>query len=126
LPELLVQLWWVRRLCGRRSRWQDSRKGPAFPRCENLAKKVIFFPSRPGYVDPAVTRRVLDYMLFMNSKVLFKQVRAGLPLRPVPCYPLRPAPCSTMLPLISAQLPGAGPSDGTQCCTLQPSARVCP
>ena len=41
--------------------------------------QVIFFPSRPGYVDPAVTRRVLDYMLFMNSKVLFKQARrAGL------------------------------------------------
>ncbi len=39
--------------------------------------QVIFFPSRPGYVDPAVTRRVLDYMLFMNSKVLFKQARAA-------------------------------------------------
>ena len=36
--------------------------------------QVIFFPSRPGYTDPAVTRRIMDYMLFMNSKVLFKQV----------------------------------------------------
>ena len=36
--------------------------------------QVIFFPSRPGYFDPAVTRRIMDYTLFMNSKVLFKQV----------------------------------------------------
>ena len=36
--------------------------------------QVIFFPSRPGYNDPAVTRRIMDYTLFMNSKVLFKQV----------------------------------------------------
>ena len=31
-------------------------------------------------MDPAVTRRVLDYMLFMNSKVLFKQARPAAPL----------------------------------------------
>ena len=30
---------------------------------------------RRGLQDPAVTRRVLDYMLFMNSKVLFKHLR---------------------------------------------------
>ena len=30
-------------------------------------------------MDPAVTRRVLDYMLFMNSKVLFKQARPAAP-----------------------------------------------
>lgn len=30
--------------------------------------------------DPGVTRRVLDYMLFMNSKVLFKQVSSQNPL----------------------------------------------
>ncbi|CAL5218343.1 g3 [Coccomyxa viridis] len=40
-----------------------------------IFNEVIFFPSRPGYFDPAVTRRIMDYTLFMNSKVLFKQVR---------------------------------------------------
>ena len=30
--------------------------------------QVIYFPSRPGYTDPHVKRRVLDYLLFMNSK----------------------------------------------------------
>ena len=29
----------------------------------------IYLPSRPGYTDPHVIRRVLDYLLFMNSKV---------------------------------------------------------
>ncbi|GAB4813747.1 hypothetical protein N2152v2_000793 [Parachlorella kessleri] len=37
--------------------------------------ECIFFPNRPGYKDPGVTRRVLDYLLFMNSKTLFKRVR---------------------------------------------------
>lgn len=37
--------------------------------------EVIFFPSRPNYTDVNVKRRVLDYLKFMNSKVLFKQVR---------------------------------------------------
>ncbi|PSC74665.1 glycosyltransferase CAZy family GT77 [Micractinium conductrix] len=40
-----------------------------------LFNECIFFPNRPGYKDPAVTRRVLDYMKFMNSKVLFKHLR---------------------------------------------------
>lgn len=40
-----------------------------------LFNEVIYFPSRPGYTDPLVKRRVLDYLLFMNSKVLFKTVR---------------------------------------------------
>lgn len=31
--------------------------------------EVIFFPSRPNYTDVNVKRRVLDYLLFMNSKV---------------------------------------------------------
>lgn len=31
--------------------------------------------SLPAGQDPAVTRQVLDYMLFMNSKVLFKHLR---------------------------------------------------
>ena len=30
--------------------------------------QVIFFPSHNAYRDPAVTRRVLDYFDFMNSK----------------------------------------------------------
>ncbi|PRW58051.1 glycosyltransferase CAZy family GT77 [Chlorella sorokiniana] len=44
-----------------------------------LFNECIFFPSRPGYKDPSVTRRVLDYMLFMNSKVLFKHLRHDKP-----------------------------------------------
>lgn len=37
--------------------------------------QAIFFPSRPDHKDPSVTRRVMDYLLFMNSKVLFRRVR---------------------------------------------------
>ena len=37
--------------------------------------QVMFFPSHHDYLEPAVTRRVMDYLKFMNSKVLFKQVR---------------------------------------------------
>ena len=44
--------------------------------------QVIFFPSRPGYRDPAVTRRIMDYMLFMNSKVLFKVVSPSVHTTP--------------------------------------------
>ena len=44
--------------------------------------QVIFFPSRPGYKDPAVTRRIMDYMLFMNSKVLFKVVSPSVHTTP--------------------------------------------
>ncbi|KAL4430612.1 hypothetical protein ABPG77_005852 [Micractinium sp. CCAP 211/92] len=40
-----------------------------------LFNECIFFPNSPHNKDPAVTRRVLDYMLFMNSKVLFKHLR---------------------------------------------------
>ncbi|KAK9817003.1 hypothetical protein WJX72_008113 [[Myrmecia] bisecta] len=40
-----------------------------------IFNEVIFFPSRPGYNDVAVTRRIMDFMLFMNSKVLFTKVR---------------------------------------------------
>ncbi|KAL4437001.1 hypothetical protein ABPG75_004140 [Micractinium tetrahymenae] len=40
-----------------------------------LFNECIFFPSSPSNKDPSVTRRVLDYMLFMNSKVLFKHLR---------------------------------------------------
>lgn len=39
-----------------------------------LALQVMFFPSHNEYVAPAVTRRVMDYYRFMNSKVLFKSV----------------------------------------------------
>jgi len=35
----------------------------------NPCAQLIYFPSRPGYTDPLVRRRVLDYLLFMNSKV---------------------------------------------------------
>eukprot|EP00271_Cylindrocystis_brebissonii_P015463 TRINITY_DN38364_c0_g1_i1.p1 TRINITY_DN38364_c0_g1~~TRINITY_DN38364_c0_g1_i1.p1 ORF type:complete len:416 (+),score=86.70 TRINITY_DN38364_c0_g1_i1:108-1355(+) len=35
----------------------------------------LFFPSHPGYDGLHASRRVMDYYLFLNSKVLFKQVR---------------------------------------------------
>ncbi len=41
-----------------------------------LIWQVIYFPSRPGYTDPHVKRRVLDYLLFMNSKVKYVQPAA--------------------------------------------------
>ena len=41
-----------------------------------IFNEVIFFPSHNGYVDPGVTRRVMDMYEFMNSKTLFKEVRA--------------------------------------------------
>ena len=37
--------------------------------------QVIFFPSHGEHKDPAITRRVMDYMQFMNSKTLFMVVR---------------------------------------------------
>ncbi len=42
-----------------------------------LFNEVIYFPSRPGYTDPLVKRRVLDYLLFMNSKVGVHRVFPG-------------------------------------------------
>lgn len=42
---------------------------------QNLLLQVIFFPSHGSHTDPAVTRRVMDYMQFMNSKTLFTVVR---------------------------------------------------
>eukprot|EP00270_Netrium_digitus_P004873 TRINITY_DN1628_c0_g1_i2.p1 TRINITY_DN1628_c0_g1~~TRINITY_DN1628_c0_g1_i2.p1 ORF type:complete len:414 (+),score=116.44 TRINITY_DN1628_c0_g1_i2:93-1334(+) len=35
----------------------------------------LWFPSSPGYIGLHASRRVLDYYQFMNSKVLFTQVR---------------------------------------------------
>lgn len=35
----------------------------------------LFFPSHPGYDGLHASKRVMDMYLFMNSKVLFKQVR---------------------------------------------------
>lgn len=35
----------------------------------------IFFPSHPGYEGLHASKRVMDYYLFMNSKVMFTQVR---------------------------------------------------
>ena len=71
----------------------DAKIGPKCQRLSNTPKEqethhlqeeaaeqqccqlqVIFFPNRPGYVDPGVTRRIMDYLLFMNSKVLFTRV----------------------------------------------------
>lgn len=35
----------------------------------------LFFPSHPGYEGLHASKRVMDYYLFMNSKVMFLQVR---------------------------------------------------
>ncbi|KAJ7519382.1 hypothetical protein O6H91_20G036000 [Diphasiastrum complanatum] len=35
----------------------------------------LFFPSRPGYEGLHASKRVMDYLLFLNSKVLFKILR---------------------------------------------------
>eukprot|EP00850_Spirogloea_muscicola_P003335 SM000013S26504 [mRNA] locus=s13:732831:733796:- [translate_table: standard] len=35
----------------------------------------LFYPSHPGYDGLHASKRVMDYYLFMNSKVLFKEVR---------------------------------------------------
>jgi hypothetical protein len=37
----------------------------------------LFRPSRPGYDGLHVSKRVLDYLLFMNSKVLFTRIRGS-------------------------------------------------
>ena len=55
----------------------------------------IFFPSSPSHTDPAVTRRVMDYLLFMNSKVLFKVVWPSFRrLRRAATLPTAPLVCS--------------------------------
>lgn len=43
--------------------------------CKDYDVQVIFFPSHGDYRDPSITRRVMDYMSFMNSKTLFTIVR---------------------------------------------------
>lgn len=40
-----------------------------------LFNECIFFPNSPVNVDPAVTRRVMDIEVFMNSKTLFRYIR---------------------------------------------------
>ncbi|KAJ0789812.1 putative nucleotide-diphospho-sugar transferase, arabinosyltransferase R [Helianthus annuus] len=35
----------------------------------------LFFPSHPGYIGLHASKRTMDHYLFMNSKVLFKEVR---------------------------------------------------
>ncbi|XP_051133325.1 arabinosyltransferase RRA2-like [Andrographis paniculata] len=43
----------------------------------------LFIPSYPGYGGLHASRRVMDYLLFMNSKVLFKIVRKNIELRKI-------------------------------------------
>ena len=43
--------------------------------------QVIFFPSHGQHKDPAITRRVMDFMDFMNSKTLFTIVRKDQALK---------------------------------------------
>ncbi|RMZ52714.1 hypothetical protein APUTEX25_000833 [Auxenochlorella protothecoides] len=40
-----------------------------------IFSECVFSPSRPGHKDPSVTRRVMDYENFLNSKTLFKHLR---------------------------------------------------
>lgn len=40
-----------------------------------LFNEVLFLPSRPGYMSPHATCRILDRHLFMNSKTLFVYLR---------------------------------------------------
>lgn len=41
----------------------------------------LFFPSHPGYTGLHASKRVMDFYLFMNSKVLFKTVRNDAKLK---------------------------------------------
>ncbi|XP_043710948.1 arabinosyltransferase RRA2-like [Telopea speciosissima] len=41
----------------------------------------LFFPSHPGYDGLQVSKRTMDFYLFLNSKVLFKTVRKDAKLR---------------------------------------------
>lgn len=41
----------------------------------------LFFPSHPGYYGLHASKRVMDFYLFMNSKVLFKTVRKDANLK---------------------------------------------
>lgn len=43
----------------------------------------LFFPSHPGYEGLHISKRTMDYFLFMNSKVLFKTVRKDSKLRKI-------------------------------------------
>ncbi|KAK2665273.1 hypothetical protein Ddye_003847 [Dipteronia dyeriana] len=56
------------RVAGRLSREPTSWDQAVF-------NEELFFPSHPGYDGLLVSRRTLDFYLFMNSKVLFKTVR---------------------------------------------------
>ncbi|KAK4781834.1 hypothetical protein SAY86_015936 [Trapa natans] len=42
---------------------------------QEVYNEELFHPSHPGYVGLHAAKRTMDYYLFMNSKVLFKQVR---------------------------------------------------
>ncbi|XP_031404158.1 arabinosyltransferase RRA3-like [Punica granatum] len=56
------------RVAGRLSREPNSWDQAVF-------NEELFFPSHPGYEGLHAARRTMDYYLFMNSKVLFKEVR---------------------------------------------------
>lgn len=46
-----------------------------------LFNQELFYPSHPGYEGLHVSKRTMDYYMFMNSKVLFKTVRKDAQLR---------------------------------------------
>ncbi|KAG8368268.1 hypothetical protein BUALT_Bualt15G0027600 [Buddleja alternifolia] len=48
---------------------------------EAVFNEELFYPSHPGYVGLHASRRIMDYYMFMNSKVLFKTVRKDAKLR---------------------------------------------
>ncbi|KAK4781382.1 hypothetical protein SAY86_015484 [Trapa natans] len=56
------------RVAGRLSRETNSWDQAVF-------NEELFFPSHPGYEGLHAAKRTMDHYLFMNSKVLFKEVR---------------------------------------------------
>ncbi|GMI74621.1 reduced residual arabinose 3 [Hibiscus trionum] len=62
------------RVAGRLAREPDSWDQAVF-------NEELFFPSYPGYEGLFASRRTMDFYLFMNSKVLFKNVRKDARLR---------------------------------------------
>lgn len=48
---------------------------------QQVFNEELFTPSHPGYEGLHISKRTMDYYMFMNSKVLFKMVRKNPKLR---------------------------------------------
>lgn len=44
---------------------------------QTIFNELVFLPSRPGFTSPSVTHRIMDGLLFMNSRVFFTTFRRG-------------------------------------------------